>query len=206
MKLLVTGGCGYKGSVLVPQLLADGHSVTSVDTQWFGDALPSHPRLKNLKLDIRDTDAIPLDGVDAVCTGKSTVGIEAVYWGKVSILLSDSFYENTGPTLMTAFSVDQLSLSIQQIPSFVVSPSSALPYGYYMETFGTSFQLFKPDDLFSGRLCGVDITATYITPWSVLYFKIFRTIRKFCKTIQMLLTMIQVQMDVGVNMMEILHI
>ena len=66
MKLLVTGGCGYKGSVLVPQLLADGHSVTSVDTQWFGDALPEHPRLKNLKLDIRDTDAIPLDGVDAV--------------------------------------------------------------------------------------------------------------------------------------------
>ena len=66
MNLLVTGGCGYKGSVLVPQLLADGHSVTSVDTQWFGNALPEHPRLKNLALDICDTDAIPLDGVDAV--------------------------------------------------------------------------------------------------------------------------------------------
>ena len=66
MNLLVTGGCGYKGSVLIPQLLADGHSVTSVDTQWFGDALPTHPRLKNLKLDIRDSESIPLDGIDVV--------------------------------------------------------------------------------------------------------------------------------------------
>ena len=66
MKLLVTGGCGYKGSVLIPLLLADGHEVTSIDTQWFGNALPEHPQLTNLKQDIRDTDAIPLHGVDAI--------------------------------------------------------------------------------------------------------------------------------------------
>ena len=66
MKLLVTGGCGYKGSVLVPLLLADGHEVISVDTQWFGNHLPNHPQLTNLQLDIRNTDAIPLRGVDAV--------------------------------------------------------------------------------------------------------------------------------------------
>ena len=57
MNLLVTGGCGYKGSVLIPLLLADGHNVTSIDTQWFGNSLPEHPQLRNLKLDVRDTDA-----------------------------------------------------------------------------------------------------------------------------------------------------
>ena len=66
MKILVTGGCGYKGSVLVPLLLADGQEVLSVDTQWFGNYLPEHPNLTNLQLDIRDTDAIPLDGVEAI--------------------------------------------------------------------------------------------------------------------------------------------
>ena len=66
MKILVTGGCGYKGSVLVPLLLADGHDVVSVDTQWFGNHLPEHPKLTNLCLDIRDTDAIPLAGVEAI--------------------------------------------------------------------------------------------------------------------------------------------
>jgi nucleoside-diphosphate-sugar epimerase len=66
MKLLVTGGCGYKGCVLIPLLLADGHQVVSVDTQWFGNHLPEHPNLTNLRLDIRDIDAIPLDGVEAI--------------------------------------------------------------------------------------------------------------------------------------------
>lgn len=66
MKILVTGGCGYKGSVLVPLLLADGHEVVSVDTQWFGNHLPLHPNLSNLQLDIRDIDAIPLEGVKSI--------------------------------------------------------------------------------------------------------------------------------------------
>ena len=66
MNLLVTGGCGYKGSVLIPLLLADGHTVTSIDTQWFGNALPEHPQLTNLRLDVRETDQIPMQGIDAV--------------------------------------------------------------------------------------------------------------------------------------------
>ena len=43
MKILVTGGCGYKGSVLIPELLKDGHKIISIDTQWFGNSLPEHP-------------------------------------------------------------------------------------------------------------------------------------------------------------------
>lgn len=66
MKVLVTGGCGYKGSVLIPRLLDEGHQIISVDTQWFGNQLPLHPRLSNLKLDILNIDAIPIEGVDVI--------------------------------------------------------------------------------------------------------------------------------------------
>jgi nucleoside-diphosphate-sugar epimerase len=66
MKLLVTGGCGYKGSVLIPKLLADGHEIISIDTQWFGNYLPKHEKLQNLQMDIRDTDNIPVHGVNAI--------------------------------------------------------------------------------------------------------------------------------------------
>jgi nucleoside-diphosphate-sugar epimerase len=66
MKILVTGGCGYKGSVLVPKLLEDGHEVISFDTQWFGNHLPEHPHLLNIQGDIREVDSIPLEGVEAI--------------------------------------------------------------------------------------------------------------------------------------------
>ena len=66
MKILVTGGCGYKGSFLIPLLLEAGHEITSVDTQWFGNYLVNHKNLENIKLDIRDTKNIPLEGKDVV--------------------------------------------------------------------------------------------------------------------------------------------
>jgi nucleoside-diphosphate-sugar epimerase len=66
MKLLVTGACGYKGSVLVPKLLALGHKVTALDIQWFGDELTAHPNLRVVRGDVRDADSIPLDGIDAI--------------------------------------------------------------------------------------------------------------------------------------------
>ena len=34
MNILVTGGCGYKGTVLVPKLLAIGYRVKVVDTSY----------------------------------------------------------------------------------------------------------------------------------------------------------------------------
>ena len=66
MKILVTGGCGYVGTVLTNKLLEDGHGVCVIDTQWFGNHLKPHPNLKVLQEDVRNTDSIPLKGVEAV--------------------------------------------------------------------------------------------------------------------------------------------
>lgn len=66
MNVLVTGGCGYKGSVLVPRLIARGHDVTVFDIQWFGNFLPEHPNLTVVQGDIRDIRAVDLDGVEAI--------------------------------------------------------------------------------------------------------------------------------------------
>ncbi|POF34356.1 NAD-dependent epimerase/dehydratase family protein [Roseibium marinum] len=66
MKILVTGACGYKGTVLTPMLLEAGYEVRAVDTQWFGNFLPQHPALEVVQADVRDSDAIDLDGIDAI--------------------------------------------------------------------------------------------------------------------------------------------
>jgi nucleoside-diphosphate-sugar epimerase len=68
--VLITGGAGYCGSLLVPQMLAAGYNVTVYDIMYFGhDFLPSdNPNLKIIEGDIRDTPtlAAAMEGQDAV--------------------------------------------------------------------------------------------------------------------------------------------
>ncbi len=68
--VLVTGGAGYCGSLLTPQLLDAGYNVTVYDILYFGDYfLPKdNPRLRVVEGDIRDTRrlAAALQGQDAV--------------------------------------------------------------------------------------------------------------------------------------------
>ena len=66
MNILLTGGCGYVGTVLTKKLLDEGHNVTVVDIMWFGNFLPEHKNLKVVKEDIRNADKIPMEDVDAV--------------------------------------------------------------------------------------------------------------------------------------------
>jgi len=66
MRILVTGACGYKGTVLVPKLLSSGHEVIAIDTMWFGNYLKPHKNLNVEQVDVRDSDKIRLDGIDAI--------------------------------------------------------------------------------------------------------------------------------------------
>ena len=66
MHILLTGGCGYIGSVLTPKLLNSGFKVSVVDIMWFGNFLPNHKNLKIIKHDIRNIDNLTMEDVDVV--------------------------------------------------------------------------------------------------------------------------------------------
>jgi nucleoside-diphosphate-sugar epimerase len=66
MNILITGGCGYVGTVLTETLLKDGHKITVIDTQWFGNHLKEHPNLINIKGDIRNIESINLEKIDTI--------------------------------------------------------------------------------------------------------------------------------------------
>lgn len=70
MRVFITGGAGYIGSLLVPFLLADGHRVVVYDTMWFAEGLsfPDNENVKVIKGDIRDANAL----------GAAAYGAEAV--------------------------------------------------------------------------------------------------------------------------------
>jgi len=68
-KIFITGGAGYVGAVLVPNLLENGYVVTVLDLMIYGEnVLPSHPNLNAVKGDIRDRTLLQklLPGHDAV--------------------------------------------------------------------------------------------------------------------------------------------
>jgi nucleoside-diphosphate-sugar epimerase len=70
--VLVTGGAGYVGSALIPQLLEKGYRVKVIDLYMFGenvlDEVKDNPNLKQIKGDIRDKALLEKEvpGTDAI--------------------------------------------------------------------------------------------------------------------------------------------
>ena len=65
-KILITGGCGYTGSVLTEDLIKQGFRVTIIDTQWFGKNLKKNKNLKIIKGDIRYCNPKIFKNIDVV--------------------------------------------------------------------------------------------------------------------------------------------
>lgn len=66
MKIFVTGGCGYVGTVLTNALLIDDHNLVVLDTQWFGNYLKKDKNLEVIKGNVQDLSKIDLKGVDCI--------------------------------------------------------------------------------------------------------------------------------------------
>ena len=83
MKVLVTGGAGYVGTALIPQLLEKGHTVRVIDSLMFGgdQLLPffRNARFEFQRGDIRDAEAVKqaVRDCDAVIHLAAIVGYPA---------------------------------------------------------------------------------------------------------------------------------
>lgn len=70
MKILVTGGAGYVGSVVIPELVKEGYQIKCLDRFFFGSEYLSRKEFENkvelIKDDIRWFDPKILDDVDLV--------------------------------------------------------------------------------------------------------------------------------------------
>jgi UDP-glucose 4-epimerase len=70
MKILVTGGAGYIGSVVTEQLLGAGHEAAVIDNLSTGHRGALDPRVPFHEIDLLDTDAVAAvlgGGFDAIC-------------------------------------------------------------------------------------------------------------------------------------------
>ena len=66
MNFLITGGCGYIGTLLTKHLLSKKNKVTIIDNFWFGNFHKKNKLLKIIKKDIRNFEDINIKGVDVI--------------------------------------------------------------------------------------------------------------------------------------------
>jgi len=100
MHILITGGCGYTGTILTNDLVDLGHKVTIVDTQWFGNHLIPKKNLEIIKLDIREHEKIPLEKVDTVIhlaniANDPSVELNSKLSWEVNVLATQKLIENS---------------------------------------------------------------------------------------------------------------
>lgn len=121
-RVLVTGGAGYCGARLVPQLLSRGYKVTVYDIMFFGDDfLPkNNPNLTLIKGDIRDTTKF----------AASVVGHDAVV--NLACISNDASFE-LDETLSTSVNLDAFEPMVVEakqagVKRFVYASSSSV-YG-----------------------------------------------------------------------------
>ena len=114
---------------------------------------------------------------DLVVTYGSTIGIEAVYWGKPSITLSDTYYDSLGLGVYKPRSVDELLGLLNNLQGLQVDPSVALPFGYYAMTSGVDFKYFRPSGFFSGSFLDLNFSHYELTPFHSLLARAKKLLR-----------------------------
>ena len=121
-KIFITGGAGYCGSRLVPQLLEEGHTVKVYDILYFGkEFLPlDHPNLKVVQGDIRDATSIQKE-----CAGYDTFISLACISNDASFELDEGLSTSVN---MNAFEPMVLAAKNSGITRFIYASSSSV-YG-----------------------------------------------------------------------------
>jgi len=101
-----------------------------------------------------DTYAL-METANVVVTGGSTAGIEAVYWGRPSVLLGPSDYDELGAVHRPT---DATSLAeMLRNPELRIDRDAALMYGYFRATFGEPYTVYQPESFHHGTFMGVDL-------------------------------------------------
>lgn len=133
-KILITGGCGYVGTVLTQSLLSKGHEIIIIDTEWFGNYLPYHNNLTCYKKNTSEITMSDLAGVDRVIhlaniANDPAVDLDQVLSWEVNVLSTMQLIEKC--------------VRIQSVKQFVFASSGSV-YGVKSEPKVTEDLMLVP--------------------------------------------------------------
>ncbi len=90
-----------------------------------------------------------LEASDTVATFGSSVGIEATYWERPSVLLGPSLYRDLGGTHRPKTQEETIEMLASELVP--LDKRGALQYGYWMNSHGIAFKYFKAESWYHGR-------------------------------------------------------
>ena len=93
-----------------------------------------------------------LDSCDKVVSFHSTIGVEACFWGKPSILIGKAFYEDLGCCYIPKNHSEVLKyINSTLTPLPLIGP---LKYGHWMSSIGTPYKKYQPLTISTGNFMG----------------------------------------------------
>jgi hypothetical protein len=122
------------------------------------------PNLTVLQPESSDSTYALMRNADKIITFGSTMGIEATFWGKPSILAGRSWYERLNGTYNPKTHSELVALLQSDLPP--MDKKGALIYGYYMSTFGQPYKYFRATGIRNGEFKGHQLKA--LPPWRYL--------------------------------------
>ncbi len=101
-----------------------------------------------------------MNRADKVLTFGSTIGIEAAYGGKPSILAGMTYHRNLGATYNPATHEELVEMLAADLPA--LDRQQAIQFGYYKKVFGTPFKYYSPTGLYTGTFRGVRVRPSWL--------------------------------------------
>jgi hypothetical protein len=114
---------------------------------------------------------------DKVIAFSSTVGIEAAFRQKPSLILGRSLYQNLGSTYHPETHEETMDLLLNKDLAHK-DITGALIYGYYRSSYGIPFENYVADTVFKGRFKGEYIDLPFWQKKMVLFFKKLQKLKK----------------------------
>jgi hypothetical protein len=143
--------------------------VDNSQTKFFQNVLSKFPNLEIIAPDSPISTYALIDACDIVITFGSTVGIEAVYRKKPSILMGRSIYEDLGGMILPTSHEELVNilrkyLLTRELPTVNDPQTPFTKFGFFQKTYGYHFEYVKPYNAFKVSLQRQNEAEHFVTP------------------------------------------
>ena len=159
------------------------NAINNSQTQFIQNNLSQLSNLEIIEPDSPISTYNLVSNCDIVITFGSTVGIEAVYQGKPSILMGRALYEDVGGLILPQSHSELINILhtyilTRKLPEQSNSQLAFIKYGFFQKIYGYPFEYVKPHNAFKVSLQRHNEDEYFVRP-SWLARKLIKVLNKF---------------------------